>query len=50
MLQIQLKTYLILLLSKQNNWQMYGSCKPENQCYEITSILKYKDDKLQNSQ
>ena len=31
---------------ERNNWQMYGSCKPENQSYELTSILKYEDDKI----
>ena len=41
-----MKTYLILLLLKEIIGKMYGSCKPENQSYELTSILKYEDDKI----
>lgn len=25
----------------KNNWQMYGSCKPDNPCYRVTSIYRY---------
>ena len=32
---------------ERNNWQMYGSCKPDNQAYELTSILKQKDSELE---
>ena len=31
---------------ERNNWQMYGSCKPENQCYELTSILKFENNDI----
>ena len=39
---------------ERNNWQMYGSCKPENQSYELTSILRYNkgsfsDDKIDSN-
>jgi P4 family phage/plasmid primase-like protien len=26
----------------RNNWQMYGSCKPDNQTYRVTRILRYQ--------
>ena len=26
---------------EKNNWQMYGSCKPNNQTYKLTSIYSY---------
>jgi P4 family phage/plasmid primase-like protien len=29
-----------------NNWQMYGSCKPNMQTYEITHIVSWEDEKL----
>ena len=28
---------------ERNNWQMYGSCKPNNTTYKLTSILHYGD-------
>ena len=31
---------------ERNNWQMYGSSKPSNQSYELTSILKLNNGKL----
>src|SRR5210317_60953 len=30
----------------KNNWQMYGSCKPDNQTYLVTKIYKYNDGDL----
>ena len=33
---------------ERNNWQMYGSCKPENQAYELTSILKLEKNNIKN--
>ena len=32
---------------ERNNWQMYGSCKPENQSYELTSILRYNNGSIE---
>ena len=26
----------------KNNWQMYGSCKPDNPSYRVTQVYKYK--------
>jgi P4 family phage/plasmid primase-like protien len=26
----------------KNNWQMYGSCKPDNPCYRVTHIYNYQ--------
>ena len=31
---------------ERNNWQMFGSCKPDNQSYELTSILKFNNNDL----
>lgn len=28
---------------EKNNWQMYGSCKPNNQTYKLTSIMKFSE-------
>ena len=33
---------------ERNNWQMFGSCKPDNQTYKLTSILKYEKETLIN--
>ena len=38
---------------EKNNWQMYGSCKPNNQTYKLTSIYSYDEnssdlDKIDN--
>tara|TARA_Y100000389_G_scaffold205110_1_gene263323 strand:+ start:2702 stop:5368 length:2667 start_codon:yes stop_codon:yes gene_type:complete len=30
-----------------NTWQMYGSCKPNMQTYEVTHIIKYNNEKLE---
>ena len=29
---------------EKNNWQMYGSCKPNNQTYKLTKIFEYSDN------
>ena len=29
---------------EKNNWQMYGSCKPNNQTYKLTHIMKFGKD------
>ena len=28
---------------ERNNWQMFGSRKPNNQCYALTNIYKLND-------
>ena len=30
---------------EKNNWQMYGSCKPNNQTYKLTNIIKIGKNK-----
>jgi P4 family phage/plasmid primase-like protien len=30
----------------RNNWQMYGSKKPQSEAYKVTSIFKYDSEKL----
>lgn len=32
----------------RNNWQMYGSRKPESESYRITKVYDYRNDKLIN--
>ena len=29
---------------EKNNWQMYGSCKPNNQTYTLTNIMKFNSN------
>ena len=29
---------------EKNNWQMYGSCKPNNQTYKLSSVFSFKDN------
>ena len=29
---------------EKNNWQMYGSCKPNNQTYKLTKIFEYTNN------
>ena len=28
---------------EKNNWQMYGSCKPNNQTYKLTNVYKFSN-------
>jgi P4 family phage/plasmid primase-like protien len=32
----------------KNNWQMYGSCKPNNDTYVVTQVYKYSNNTLCN--
>ena len=34
---------------EKNNWQMYGSCKPNNQTYTLTHIMKFDTDSVSSS-
>jgi P4 family phage/plasmid primase-like protien len=33
---------------ERNNWQMYGSCKPNNTTYKLAHILDYSNGKIEN--
>ena len=33
---------------ERNNWQMYGSCKPNNTTYKLEKIIDYNDGDLNN--
>jgi P4 family phage/plasmid primase-like protien len=35
-----------LCVIERNNWQMYGSCKPNNQTYKLTNIFHIKDNTI----